>query len=434
MRRSANIERVIGFGASMALLAVASLIIIPAMVKASGAVAWGAVALGQAVGSIGAVLVAYGWNMSGPAQLAGADPTEARKQFLESLWARLALMVPVTVGVIAFAWFSAPPGFRMLACVGGVSATVVGLSTNWYFVGMVQPWALLATETVPRVLGTIVGIIAMAVGGTAMVGVLGQLIGMVAAVAVSAVWVLAHTKREGASRTALKSVPTVLHEQKDGVLASVSSTAMGALPVVLVAHANPAAQPLYAFVDKLQRQMAVALVPFVTVLQGWVPRGDTVSRARKTIQLGALLGLALSGAIFVAAPLLFKILGGGEIHTSWAINLVMALSVGIGLYELMLSHAVLSTFNRLRFVASATIVTGLISLALVIPAARWWGALGAVGATLGGFSVRVIAEAVEGARVVNSTSSMNRTDTAVTPSDTSAEDAIQNRGQRAWPT
>ncbi|MFC6397848.1 hypothetical protein [Luteococcus sanguinis] len=389
-------QRVIGFGASMALLAVASLMMIPAMVRASGAVAWGAMALGQAVGSIGAVLVGYGWNMSGPAQLAGADPSQARAQFLESVLARLALMIPVSAGVILFTWFSAPPGFRLLAIVGGLSATTIGLSANWYFVGMVQPWALLTTETLPRVGGTFAGTVAMWMGGNAMDGAVGQLLGMVTAVALSAIWVVSSAARRGAEKRQLKSVPRVLAEQKDGVVASVSSTAMGALPVLLVAHSKPAAQPLYAFVDKLQRQIAVALVPFVTVLQGWVPRGDRLARARRTIQFGALLGLFLSGFTFLAAPLLTKILGAGELHTTWQLNLCMGIFVGMGLYELMLSHAVLSTFNRLQFVAATTIVTGLISLALIVPGVQRFDALGAVVAVLSGLFLRVLSEAWQG--------------------------------------
>lgn len=395
-------ERVIAFGASMALLAVASLMMIPAMVRASGAVAWGAVALGQAIGSIGSVVVGFGWNMAGPAQIAGADPTDARRQFLESLFARLALLVPVTLVVVAFSWVSAPEGHRTLACVGAMSATMIGMSANWYFVGMVQPWALLVTETVPRVSGTIGGTIAMWMGASALDGTVGQLVGMTAAVAVSALWISSRTRQAGATPVPLQSVPAVLVEQKDGVVASVSSTAMGALPLVLVALLNPAAQPLYAFVDKMQRQIAVALVPFVTVLQGWVPRGDSVDRAGKTIRYGALLGLALAGGTFVAAPLLSHILGGGELHTTWALNLSMALFVGMGLYELMLSHAVLSTFNRLQFVASITLVTGLLSLVLIIPMVRWWGALGAVSAVLVGLLLRALGEAVVGLRTLPS--------------------------------
>ena len=43
-------------------------------------------------------------------------------------------------------------------------------------------------------------------------------------------------------------------------------------PIVIVSVVAPAALPVYAVVDKVQRQVIVALTPFVTVLQGWVPR------------------------------------------------------------------------------------------------------------------------------------------------------------------
>ncbi|GAB2484447.1 hypothetical protein GCM10027030_18370 [Luteococcus sediminum] len=395
VRKLAGMQRVIGFGASMALLAVASLLIIPVMMQASGAVAWGSVALGQSIGGIGSVVVGYGWNMSGPAQIAGTDPTEARRQFLESLLARLVLFIPVCLVVVGASMASTQPGFRALAAAGAVSSTVIGLSANWYYVGTVQPWTLLVTETVPRVLGTVAGMLAMKMGHSALVGVGGQLLGMVLAVMASAFWVFRSLHQQGAEKAPPRRVHHVLLEQKDGVMASVAGSAMSALPIVIVAHASPAAQPMFAFVDKLQRQMAVALTPFVTVLQGWVPRGNRVERANKTLTLGMAMCLALTLGIFVFAPMLTNILGGGVIRTGWELNAAMALYVGLGTYELMLSHVVLATFNRLTFVASVTMLTGLASLVIAAPAAHGWGAIGALVAVLGGLVARILIEVWE---------------------------------------
>ncbi|MEL4357777.1 MULTISPECIES: hypothetical protein [unclassified Luteococcus] len=400
MRKLAGLHRVVGFGASMALLAIASLLLIPVMMKASGSVAWGAVALGQSLGGVGSVVVGYGWNMAGPAQLAGANPTEARRQFIESLVARLVLFLPVCAVVVIASMLSAQPGHGGLAALGAVSSATVGLSANWFFVGAVQPWTLLATETIPRVLGTVLGMALMLLGGSAMVGVAGQLMGMVLAVAVSTVWVLHRLRQQGATASATRPVRQVLVAQRDGVVASVAGSLMSALPIVIVAHANPAAQPMFAFVDKLQRQMSVALTPFVTALQGWVPRGDRVARGRKTLWAGLGLCTLLSLFIFGLAPLLTRVLGGGVITTSWPLNAAMAVFVGLGTYELMLSHVVLSTFQRLRFVATATLTTGIASLVAIAPAAIRWQAGGALVAVLAGLALRAVVEVVESVRAL----------------------------------
>lgn len=400
MRRLAGMQRIIGFAASMALLAIASLMAIPVMMRASGAQAWGAVALGQAVGGFGAVLVTYGWNMAGPAQIAGASPSEARRQFVDSVAARSFLSLPVAVTVAAISWLSAISPYGALAAVGALSSMLVGMSANWYFVGTVQPWALLATETVPRVLGTAAGIAFMMAGHSAMAGVLGQLAGMALAVAVSTFWVLRSLANQGAQDLPRSPVLTVLKQQRGGVLASAASSAISALPVVVVTHANPAAQPMFAFVDKLQRQIMVALTPFVTVLQGWVPRGDRRARGARAMALGPALGIVLTLAILAIAPLLTRLLGGGVVHTGWALNLAMATYVGLGTYELLLSHVVLSTFNRLTFVASVTTGTGVLTLLALAPAAIRWGALGAMLALLLGLLLRAAAEAAVGAAAI----------------------------------
>lgn len=403
MRKAAGLQRVLGFGASMALLAAASLLIIPVMMRASGAAAWGAVALGQSLGGIASVIVGYGWNMSGPAQIAGADPTEARRQFLESLLARLTLFIPVCLLAMLASTLSAQHEHRTLAAAGAASSAFIGLSANWYFVGTVQPWILLLTETIPRVLGTLAGAIAMTMGHSALAGVLGQLLGMAVAVALSAAFIFVRLRRAGANSIRSRPVTRILADQKDGVLASATSTLIGALPIVIVAHANPAAQPLFAFVDKLQRQMSVALTPFVTALQGWVPRGDQIRRARRTIGTGCLLCLVLTLGIFGFAPLLTTSLGGGVIRTTWPLNVAMAIYVGLATYELMLSHVVLATFRRLTHVAKVTLVTGIGSLALMVPAAIWGGALGALAMILAGLLARTILELIEANRALQVT-------------------------------
>jgi len=70
-----------GYGSSMVLLAITSLLAIPAMVAASGTHAWGAIAVGQSIGGVAAVIIAYGWGLSGPAAIARADQLARMREY-----------------------------------------------------------------------------------------------------------------------------------------------------------------------------------------------------------------------------------------------------------------------------------------------------------------------------------------------------------------
>src|SRR5699024_7996107 len=101
VRNARGLTSVVGFAASMGMLAAASLAAIPAMINASSAAAWGAIALGQGIGAVAAVMVAYGWGLSGPAVIAAADPAGRRAEYLASVRVKR-LLFPVAV-VIATA-------------------------------------------------------------------------------------------------------------------------------------------------------------------------------------------------------------------------------------------------------------------------------------------------------------------------------------------
>lgn len=417
MRGIAGLNRVIGFSASMGALAVASFLVMPVMMRASGPTAWAAIALGQSIGGVGSVLVGYGWSMSGPAQISGTDATGQRKQFLESLMARLWLFVPVGLVCSVISVVAAPSQYRSYAALGALFAAAVGLSSTWFFVGTVQPYALMLTETLPRILGTLAGVVLMLTGSSARAGVAGQLAGMLLAPVVSCMWVLHSLKSAGAQQTTRRGLREVLLSQRDGVMAAMSSSAASALPILVVQAVNPATMPLFAFVDKVQRQMTVALTPFVTVLQGWMPRGDRNSRARMTIWGGAVACALGTLAVFLLSPFITRFLGGGVIHTGWALNLAMGLLVGVGTYELVLTHVVLSTYSRLRFVSRVTTLTAAASIALLIPVSLAWGAVGAQYTLLAGLVTRAISEAVVGHRAVVQASSPRRAHEMMTPAD-----------------
>jgi O-antigen/teichoic acid export membrane protein len=383
-----------GFGLGMALLAVATLLAIPTMIKVSGADAWAAIATGQAVGSVGAVLIAYGWIMSGPAAVATADAVGRRTEYWESLRARLLICLPVIGGCVVVAMLVVQAG-QGLAALGSVSTAAIGLTASWYFVGTGQPYRLLLLETMPRVLGTTFGILLMDVLGTATAGLLSQLAGMIVGVLACSVAILQF--RQPKDRPALQPRPirTVLIAQRHGVSSSVVSTTYGAVPIVIVGFVNGAALPGYAVLDKIQKQIAAAISPFVQVFQGWVPRAkpaDVKSRARVALFCALIAGTCLAVFLTVIGRPLIAWIGGGQIEVQTLSIALMSVLVALTMIESVLAKAGLVPLGQIALVAKITLYGSICGLVLTAFAAWKWGVNGALSGLIIGLLLRLSLE------------------------------------------
>ena len=381
----------------MVLLAISSLIAIPSMVHASGAHAWGAIAVGQSIGGVAAVIIAYGWGLSGPAAIARADRRGRMTEYAESAATKLALSVPVAGVAFLIAWLVSRD-LGLFAGFGALSMASIGLTAGWYFVGAGSPFRMLAMETVPRVAGTVVGIIFMDTGSSALIGVLWQLVGMVAAFTICSLWILRPWQLSELRSLQRKSVPTVLLAQRQGITSSILSSLYASTPIVIVTLLAPTVLPVYAVVEKVQRQVIVALGPFVTVIQGWIPRAaDDVAlhrRIRQGTLATAVFALVLGGLMLAIAPELVRWLGGGLITPTLAVLALMATITAVSLFESVVSKACLSALGRLDVVARSTAIGSGVGLPLVALGALTMGALGALIGILIGLALRVVLELV----------------------------------------
>lgn len=387
-----GLKKFSGYALSMALLAIASLIIVPSLIRAGGAQAWGAIAAGQAVGALGAVLISYGWSIVGPSLIATGSPQERRDEFISSIRVRTTLVAPVLIVAASVAALVSPQ-YMGLAAIGAVQAGVAGLSANWFFVGLGRPFVFLVAETVPRVLGSAVAIVVMGRGASAMTGVLCQIAGMVAAFVIATVWILRHLRAQGAQRGARGSLRSVLGEHRHGVFAILGGTAYVSAPLILVSIIAPSAQPLYALVDKLQRQVAVGLSPAVTVVQGWVPGdGKARQRAPKAIKYGAATAAVGAVVMMLLSPYLTRWMGAGELTVPLPMTILTGLFVGVYFLDGIVAKAVLAALGQVRLIAKATLISASVGLPLVVLGGYLFGAVGALAAVVIGLAIRVILE------------------------------------------
>lgn len=399
MRALSGLNKAFGYALSMLLLAVASLVVIPAMIRASGDAAWGAIAVGQSVGAIAAVAVAYGWGLSGPVEVARGSAQQRRTEYLSSVKVRLVLLGPAVVVAAVVAWLLAAVR-PDLAALGAISSSLVGLSANWFFVGLARPYVFLVVETIPRVAGTVVGILLMRGGADALVGLLCQAAGFVGAFIGSTLWICLFVRRAGATAEPTPPLPSMLRARGDGLVSALSSACYVSAPVIIVTALGIPGQPMYARVDKLQRQVSISLNPVVTVLQGWVPRGDPVRRAKQALLGCAVFSLAVGGGVWTFGPVLLDWLGAGGETPSRTIIALMTAFVMLNLMESAVSKAVLATLKRLRAVARATLVGAAVGLPLVAVGSLVKGAEGALIGVVTGLAVRLTWELVVAVRLL----------------------------------
>jgi O-antigen/teichoic acid export membrane protein len=359
------------------------------MIGADGKAAWGAIALGQAIGTSGAVIAAYGWGLFGPAEVAGASATERRLGYLESILARIALLFPVTLIAATLAVVLAP-SWQIFAAIGALSATSTGLSANWYFVGLARPYAMLLLETIPRTGGLVAGIALIELGHSAITLPACAGLGMVAGFAISTVWVLRSTAREGAERLRPRTLREVLASHRHGVTTDFAMTTFAAAPLMIVSAIAPAVQPTFALADRFGRQADVALAPARTVLQGWVPRATGSARARRArtaLLVSAGFAVAVGGGLAALAPPLMRWLGNEEISVSRGVALLVAACVAVNFFVRAFELVALAPFERLDVAARAIIASFIVGLPTVALGALHLGAIGALSGVLLGLLV-----------------------------------------------
>lgn len=393
-RARAGLSKITGYAISMVVLAVVSLVAIPSMVTASGASAWGMIAAGQSIGGVAAVVIAYGWGVSGPAAIARGAGAGRLREYAESVVCKTLICLPFGAAAFAIGW-AIGGDYGIFAACGALSTASVGLTANWWFVGLSQPYRLLSFETVPRVAGTVVGILLMESGASALVGVLCQLAGMLAAFIVCTLWILRPWHLRALRGIQRRPVRQVLGAQRNGLATTVMSSLYASTPIVLVSLIAPGAQPVYAVVEKVQRQVIVGLGPFVTVMQGWIPRaaGTALFGRVKRGMVVAIIGAVLLGALmFFAAQELVAWLGGGLIHPTVPTLLLMSVITAVSLVESVASKACLPALDRLDVAAKATAISALVGLPLVAIGAVLAGASGALSGILTGLLLRLLLE------------------------------------------
>lgn len=405
-RSPRHVGLVLGYALNTGMLAIAGLTMIPALIFGSSLSDWASIAVGQAVGSLGGVVIGFGWGLMGPSYVASAGSEERNLRYRESLAGRflISLLVLPALAAIAYLVAGANGG---LGALGAVTTAMVGLGAGWYFVGRAMPWRLILLDTIPRVAGTGVAVGALYIGGTPVLALVVQFAGILVGVLLSSLWILIADSRGGLPLS-LGALSAALGKQSGAVAATSISTLYTALPLTLVSIWLAPVLPHFAPLDKLQKQFASALSPIVQTFQGYMARGtprEKGARAKVTLLICAVCGLSIFVVFSLVGSYVVTWITNGQASLSELTIVLCAVGFVLMLLEQVLSHAVLTAIGRVGVLAPAALAGSAIGIASML---YLGGSLGLNGVQLGLVIGSVVTVGIESFGLIRWARSSNR--------------------------
>jgi PST family polysaccharide transporter len=381
-------RRLTGFTVLPLLSLVTPFLLLPVVARVAGPAGWSSFVAGQAVGTFGATVVFWGWNVGGPVLVAQAPSPEARAEvYASSLRTRYLLLLGVVPVAAVVAAVVAQPGQRAPAAAMAAATSLLGMSPSWFGIGVGDPWLLFWYDTLPRVLAAVAG--AGLVAATGWISLYPMLLAVSVAVSLGAF-------RRRVTPGARDTVPWPPgpaagelrhHLGTAGINLTATAYASTPVPVATVAFRPDVSSP-FASADAAYRLGLFSVVAMGNAFQGWTLEGDLSRRERQGRHRSAILAHLVLGMV---GGLLFAALG------PWATGFVFGADVaaprdvcvwyGVAFLFLSLStppiRNLLIPSGRVRLVLGWTLGSAVVGLVLMVGAAvAGWSAGVAAGMAL----------------------------------------------------
>ncbi|MBX0300979.1 hypothetical protein K2F54_13460 [Cryobacterium sp. 1639] len=368
-----------GFIVVPMLGAISPLIALPAITANFGAVAWGAIAIGQSIGMACAVVVELGWSLNGPQRVARSSPKNRNQTLAAALLTKALIFMPMALIAFVAAYMLAPT-FKIEAAVVAMGSAAVGMSSTWYFIGTRRPGWILTIESLPKLVAVGLAALAMSLGAPLYSYALAVL-----APSLLAPWltVLATRLRLSDFRRYRPSrVLRVIQFQSLALSARAVSAVYIALPITLVGIAAPAAVPVFAAAERLQRMALTLLQSIPNFMQGWVGSANSASarldRARKAIVINAAFGV-VSGLVFaLAAPRVAHIVFSGVIEIPLELSSLSGVLIFIVCTSRATGNIALVALNKVRVIMISAMAGALVGVPAIFLLSARYGPEGAL--------------------------------------------------------
>lgn len=385
--------RLAGFAGLPLISLVTPLLVLPVLGRVAGQAGWASLAAGEAIGTLAAIVVAYGWNTSGPPRAAMTpDPAQRAALYRQSLLVRGVLALVAVPLVVVLCLLVAAPGYRGASVCMGLASTVTGLSFAWYAVGVGDPRSIALLEAVPRVL-------AAAVSAALVVATRELVVYPVLAVTASLLGVVVFSRRvlraDTSPREARPRLRELLVRDRAVAFNDIAGGTYSSLPVPVVQTALPAASAsLFASADKLYKFGTYVPITLAHAFQSWTVEGPLQGRARRLrVALAAHAGVGLLGWAVLAAlgPWASGLLFGAEVSAARDACFWFGGAFALASVRISMTRHVLVPAGRIRVVVASTVAGAVVGLVAIVVLTAVWGA---VGAAVGLFLSEVVAAGV----------------------------------------
>ncbi|WP_205864945.1 hypothetical protein [Planctomonas sp. JC2975] len=332
------------------------------------------------MGAVIALIVAYGWPLTGPARVAHRSSGRALREYALSLAPRFLIVVIAFVPGVLVVAALAPSGEAILSILSLSAGAVMGLSPSWYFIGRGDSARLALYETLPRMAAGVVALGLVFWTHDPIWYPASMLVGTAAAQA-------AFSWRSGALKWLRKGstwrrASHDLRLETPAALAMVAGGAYSSATVGLVAvGGSVGVVAVYGMADRLFKASLTAIVSAANAVQGWVsedPRHSEVrARARRAVLILGIVGAVGAAGIAALGPTVTAWFFG----PSYRIDYVTSSALGLAFLAVALStgfgRMVLVPVGRVRLVTASTIVGAVAGVPAIIVASAVFGVRGA---------------------------------------------------------
>ncbi|WP_345148712.1 lipopolysaccharide biosynthesis protein [Arthrobacter ginkgonis] len=367
---------------------VLALVSIPVLMGAVGAAAWGHIVLCQTVGVWASIVISFGWDLTGPAEVSQAHPGTLAARVARSLYVRFALLCFAVLVFMVVLWIIGAGRDALVFGLAFLSTAVLGMRCNWVFVGLSRPGMMQLLETLPRTMPTLVGIILTAHLKQPEWILIGSTVGLFLAIGVTQVWVSRDS--DGSSVKSIGGIRSVIRKNIHGLGNSVIGVTYATAAIPIVAIVAPQSLPLFALVDKTLKQANTAFSPLFDFFRSKaVSNGRPSARSSlRVVNQSCVIALACALIFLAFSEPFFKWISLGMLEVPFVVALGLAVLFVLGIQTTMLVQCGLAPLGIL---GQSTRISGIISfLGLGACAVLAWqfGALGGICGLALGYAVR----------------------------------------------
>ncbi|MDE0775060.1 MAG: hypothetical protein OSB43_02130 [Nocardioides sp.] len=347
--------------------------------RGSSVAQWSALGVGGSFGGFASLIALFGWRFVGPTYVARSDADRRRSIYAQSLADRMMLLLLLCIPLIVATALTVAPSGRVIGIAMALATSLNGVTAVWFAVGTGSPWYVFGSETVPKMIGTLIGGGAVWMGLPAVVLPVG-----VASGSVVACWLVSRHVLDsewGRVTKALGSIRTSLRPQVQAAIAEMAAGGYTVASVAIVGgFASPAVTALFASGDRLFRASLVPLSAMANALQNRASTSQDRASAVLLAVCAPMLLVGVGGSIFITlfGPMVSRSLFGQQ----FAVPAPAAAAYGVAFLAVAMNSTlgrhILAPRQRFDVVLTATLAGAVVGGPAIAIGAAEGGVTGAV--------------------------------------------------------